>query len=258
MLWCLAPRKSRSMHISARAHTHTHNCLGCCLGFGSAHSKSASHIPIMSRRLLRSLSSESDDEWLRILCRGYDPEGAWLESLCRAPRPTQPEQRSDPASGQSLDVHDGIMNSLRSNIYHVHMVNELTQSLFVDAGQLSLQIDGHVHAIIRDLGGIVAYKIGITGAPSHRMTNPCWGYECDGFEVMHLCMASVPCRCADLERRLISAHKGQAGCRNEAPGGENAPTSPPCYLYVVFVACGDGVGILQKQKRIARGQTLAV
>ena len=91
--------------------------------------------------------------------------------------------------------------------------------------------------------GICIYKIGICRDPMHRMHNEAYGYavgERERYASMELLVASFPAICAFLERRLISLYFGLPGCRNTAPGGENAPASGLCFLYLVTAPCGDG------------------
>ena len=261
--------------------------------------------------------SNSDDEWALILCRGYDPEQAWAEELCRAPRlhtresnsvcqgvegsslciistPTQRVEGSNcspaassqepepsnveecqgvegsscspaasvqepepsnveesrcsinsPLSLAALEIHNCNMEACLPNIHTRFMVEEVTTSLSQRLGvdRLASEVGIHMQTIMQEIGGIAVYKIGITSDPHYRMTNEKYGYELDGFEMMHLFLVGEPAQCAKLEIALIETHKGRSGCYNELPGGENAPKSPPCYLYVVFTACGDGVGV---------------
>ena len=90
--------------------------------------------------------------------------------------------------------------------------------------------------------GICIFKIGITTDPVYRMFNSGYGYAVSGeiFSSMTLLLASFPSVCSYMERALIQRFQARPGCRNTAPGGENAPKSGLCYVYVVYENCGGG------------------
>ena len=90
--------------------------------------------------------------------------------------------------------------------------------------------------------GICIYKIGITRDPYYHMYNPDFGYTQRGelYDRMDLLVASYPAVCGHLERVRIGRLQGRPGCRNDNPGGESAPDSGICYLYMVSLPCGDG------------------
>ena len=100
--------------------------------------------------------------------------------------------------------------------------------------------------------GICIFKIGITRDPLHRMFNPRYGYAVSGevYSLMTLLAVSFPAVCAYLETVLIERLRSKLGCRNTAPGGENAPAAGLCYVYVVTQPCGDGKAI-HKRKAMA-------
>ena len=224
----------------------------------------------------RADSTDSDMEWLEELCRmprqdstadsqASRSDDEWLEELCCS-RPRQ-DLTAGSQTSRSDDTRTAIDTMMvdsqpRTSAQMVHetLMGELplgihSDRLIVDFDATTLQssweqqANQHIKDIIQQLGGIVAYKIGITADPAFRMYNPAWGYApTENYDEMYALFASSPSLCADMERRLITRHKEKQGCRNSAPGGENTPTSSPCYTYVVTVPCGDGIGIQQRWK----------
>ena len=117
--------------------------------------------------------------------------------------------------------------------------------------QVALRLQERLIGVLEQCG-ICIFKIGITRDPVYRMFNSGYGYAVCGevYSSMTLLMVSFPAVCAYLERALIHIFQSQAGCRNMAPGGESAPKSGLCYVYVVTQPCGDGKPI-RKRKGIA-------
>ena len=218
--------------------------------------------------------ADSDIEWLEELCRiprqeyaEPDSDDEWLLEMCRMPsqqlhstvaasqRPVEVsmEQHDTGDTWTTQQIHDMLMEDLPLGIHSDSLITDFSTVILQNSWeeQLNLQIMN----IIQRLGGIVVYKVGITSDPSFRMYNLAWGYApFEGFEEMHLLLAASSIVCAQLEHRLIALNRGKQGCRNTAPGGENTPSTPPCYTYLVTVACGDGIGIQQRRKR--RGSAL--
>ena len=117
--------------------------------------------------------------------------------------------------------------------------------------QVALRLQERLIGVLEQCG-ICIFKIGIARDPVYRMFNSGYGYAVCGevYSSMTLLMVSFPAVCAYLERALIHIFQSQAGCRNMAPGGESAPKSGLCYVYVVTQPCGDGKPI-RKRKGIA-------
>ncbi|CAE7219602.1 unnamed protein product [Symbiodinium natans] len=90
----------------------------------------------------------------------------------------------------------------------------------------------------------VVFKIGITCTPLMRFR----AYDREGYQQMHLLhVTEEPGLVQMLEAALISEFQERPGCRNVARGGEGPVGRAPYFAYLVVVACGDGVGILQKR-----------
>ena len=106
---------------------------------------------------------------------------------------------------------------------------------------LSVSLCETIHGLLQ-AREICIFKIGITRDPYYRMHNEEFGYtQCDEiYDQMDLLVASYPGICASLEWLCIQRTRSRPGCRNDAPGGESAPASGLCYLYVVSLPCGDG------------------
>ena len=84
------------------------------------------------------------------------------------------------------------------------------------------------------------------------MFNELYGYavgDREHYTHMELLVAAYPAACAFLERGLITVRSGLPGCRNTAPGGENAPASGLCFLYLVTAPCGDGPLLWRRHRR---------
>ena len=107
--------------------------------------------------------------------------------------------------------------------------------------RLSVSLCERIESLLQRRG-ICIFKIGITRDPCYRMYNEEFGYARHGelYDQMDLLVASYPGVCACLERMCIRSMGKRQGCRNVLPGGENAPASGICYLYVVSLPCGDG------------------
>ncbi len=90
--------------------------------------------------------------------------------------------------------------------------------------------------------GLCIFKIGITHDPNFRFWSDKFGYARKGELYSDMVvLASGPCvLVADLEARLIAEWRSVSGCRNDAPGGENAPRQSPAYCYLVVRFAGDG------------------
>ena len=192
----------------------------------------------------------SDDEWLLELCRSMPERRLAARTAAVSPNPVEFSTEPDDAGNirDIQQVHSMLLDELPLGIH--------VDALIIDFSTRTLQnnwverLNSHIVNVIQRLGSIVAYKIGITSDPSFRMYNPSWGYApTENFEEMHLLLAASPKVCAHMERKLIALNRGKQGCRNSAPGGENTPRTPPCYTYLVTVACGDGIGIQQRGKR---------
>ena len=106
---------------------------------------------------------------------------------------------------------------------------------------LSISLCEKIHGLLQ-AREICIFKIGITRDPYYRMFNKEFGYTQCGeiYDRMDLLVASYPGVCACLEKLCIQRMCSRQGCRNDAPGGESAPASGLCYLYVVSLPCGDG------------------
>ena len=199
-------------------------------------------------RIPETAEPDSDDEWLLELCRM--PSQQLHRTVAASQRPVEVSMEQTDAKdlwATTQQIHNMLMEELPLGIHMDPLITDFSTAILQSnwEQQLNLQIMN----IIQRSGGIVVYKIGITSDPSFRMYNPVWGYApTEGFEEMHLLLAASPTVCAQLERKLIALNREKQGCRNTAPGGENTPPTPPCYTYLVTVACGDGLGIQQRGK----------
>lgn len=112
------------------------------------------------------------------------------------------------------------------------------------AGATLQHAKGVVGELLDHLGPAV-FKIGITATPLAR-----WRYyEKEGYQQFHLLhVAEEATTVQMLEAALIDAFKDRPGCRNIARGGEGPTGRGPHWTYIAVVACGDGVGILQKKR----------
>jgi hypothetical protein len=179
---------------------------------------------------------------------------AWL----RRRRPTDVQCIGD--ERDMIGRHAAMMVELQvrcKNIVKSDSVRELFRREacdFTTAGlsEVANTLCTRVAEIIEQRGGqTVAFKVGITTDPVHRMFNPDFGYYRAGllYDRMDVLAASFPAVCVFFERHLIERFKGRPGCQNEAPGGESAPASGLCYLYVVSEPVGDGAPRRYKRPR---------
>ena len=87
------------------------------------------------------------------------------------------------------------------------------------------------------------FKFGITWRVKHRFYNDEYGYLHEGYKEMHVLALLPVSQSQKLEERLVSIFKDQAGCRNDAPGGEgfkkDGSDERPCFNYFVLVESDD-------------------
>ena len=189
---------------------------------------------------------------------------------CPAPKPKRKSKSGDiPCHGcpdEMMDLHAKAMVHVSFRNSHIEDVGLRVMirdciSNFSPQGldQLAVNLQQQVFGVLEHRG-ICIFKIGITRDPVWRMFNPGFGYAVHGdpasgelFSSMNLLVASFPAVCAYLEESLIRMCKSRPGCRNILSGGESAPKSGLCYVYVVSEPCGDGK---PTRKRRARASAL--
>ena len=135
--------------------------------------------------------------------------------------------------------------------HHIYMVDrhpEITWHL-PEPAEADLAIHGtrHIRAIL-NMGGVSAFKIGITCHPAHRWSNRRYGYQHGIYSEMHVIYVSESSdKVVAMEKALIRIYRrydrsgnyvgkpGDPRCGNRAPGGENAHVGySPFFVYVVF------------------------
>ena len=140
---------------------------------------------------------------------------------------------------------------LTNMAHHISMVDrhpEITWHL-PEPAEADLAIHGtrHIRAIL-NMGGVSAFKIGITCHPAHRWCNRRYGYQHGIYSEMHVIYVSESSdKVAAMEKALIRIYRrydrsgiyvgkpGDPRCGNRAPGGENAHVGySPFFVYVVF------------------------
>ena len=219
----------------------------------------------------RHSDNDSDDDWLRDLCR-REPRPMDAVNLVSPdrettllPTPTRLDGRRSCCrrTTRELPVPLGTLpqQPLDTTVKLVFPDQETLQILQADPdmrtgalqrGPAAAAFQGATAAVEKRLCeiGVAAFKLGIAMSPMERFKGHHWSYAIsEGFTEMALLMASTATECRILERMLIAAFRARTGCHNEAPGGEGMRDSDSlCFAYCVFADAGTGRPLVRRRR----------